>query len=83
MSSEILSDQELSTTVITDIIAPQAIRKEHNAIGADMVQRVQMMLDRHPTIEAYSIMKDWSGKPKECLKLKLDKAVVEITLCSE
>lgn len=82
------NDETIETTAISvrdlgEVIAPTAIRKEHKAIGADLIQRVQLMLDREPEIDSYSVEKDWGGKAVEKLKLKLDGAALYISLSSE
>ncbi len=86
MSGDIFQSEQTAVTgpvVITDIITPNTIRKEHQSIAADLIQRVQMLLDRAPTIESYAVIKDYFGNPKERLKLKLDKAILEIELSRE
>ena len=82
------NDETIETTAISvrnlsEVIAPNAIRKEHRAIGDDLIQRVQLMLDRAPEITAYSVEKDWSGNSVENMKLKLDHAILSISLRHE
>lgn len=82
------NDETIETTALSvkdlgEIIAPNAIRKEHKAIGSDLIQRVQLMLDREPEIDSYSVEKDWNGRPTEKLKLKLDGAALYISLSHE
>jgi len=89
MSSNIFgSDETIKTTALavrnlSEVIAPNAIRQEHRSIGSDLIQRVQMMFDRQPTIEGYSVSKSWDGKAVENLKLKLEGAVLELSLRQE
>ena len=82
------NDETIETTAISvrdlsEVIAPNAIRKEHRAIGDDLIQRVQLMLDRGPEIESYSVEKDWNGNAVEKLKLKLGGASLYLSLHPE
>lgn len=85
---ELGNDETIETKAViirnlSEIIAPNVIRKQHEEIGSDLVQRIQMMLDRSPTIEAYSVEKDWTGNAAENLKLKLGNALLTISLRAE